>query len=166
MSCNSDQRSVVEVSRELLPSILSEAKAKRIRVKSFLDKPFATSVEIDMKAPDAQDHCFTSTEYAAEKAEDQDIPAQGQANTVDVVMFSRSQLSHVVDFTISEFAEKRALPASMFSAFTDMAKQALTDAGDGSEDPKDIPQSQVSKVIDFITEGCRKIVASSTKDDV
>ena len=62
------------------------------------------------------------------------------------------QLSHVVDFTVSEFAEKRALPASMFSAFTDMAKQALPDAGDGSEDRKDIPQSQVSKVLKIVVQ--------------
>ena len=97
--------------------------------------------------------------------EDEDISAQGQANTVDVLMFSRTQLVHVVDFTISEFAEKRALPASMFSDPADLAKQALPDAGEGSADPKDIPQSQVSKVIEFITKGCDEIAASSTKDD-
>ena len=97
--------------------------------------------------------------------EDEDISAQGQANTVDVLMFSRTQLVHVVDFTISQFAEKRALPASMFSDLADMAKQALPDAGEGSADPKDIPQSQVSKVIEFITKGCDEIAASSTKDD-
>lgn len=36
-AADKDPLSVVEVSRKLLPSILSEARAKRILVKSFLD---------------------------------------------------------------------------------------------------------------------------------
>ena len=90
---------------------------------------------------------------------------QGQANSEDVLMFSRSQLSHVVDFTIYGFAEKRGLPASAFSDFADMVKQALPNAGDIAEDPKDIPQSQVQKMIEVVTKCCLETAASMTKGD-
>lgn len=66
-------------------------------------------------------------------------------------MFSRSQLHHVVVFTIPGFAEKRALPASMLSDGAELAKQALPDAGEESGHPKDISQCQVQKVIAVVT---------------
>ena len=96
---------------------------------------------------------------------DTNMPAaQSQANSKDVLTFSRSQLSHVVDFTIAGFAKKHGLPADMFSDIAVMAKQALPDASVISEDPKDIPQKQVQKLIEVVTEGCRETAAKTSKD--
>ena len=156
---------VVQIERASLRDVLGHIRAKRI--------PIALHLQAKYVPKNSSNGCVPA---AAEEPEDagQDVfaaslssdvpPLQGQANTADVLMFSRSQLSHVVDFTISGFAEKHALPASMFRDLADMAKQALPDAGDESEDPEDVQHSQVQKLIEVVTKGCLDIAASVTND--
>lgn len=125
------------------------------------------------RSPSSNGCVFTAAEEPEDAGQEvfavspsSDVPlAQSQANTADALMFSRSQLSHVVDFTISGFAEKCALPASILSDLAEMAEQALPDAGEESGDPKGMPQNQVQKVIKFGTKNCLEIAASVTKDD-
>lgn len=162
-----DIPTVVQVECSSLRAILGNIRTKSIPISSHLQAKYMP------RNSSSNGHVPTSAEEPEDAGHEvftvslsSDVPlSQGQANSADSLVFSRSQLSHVVNFTISGFDEKRTLPASMFSDLAEMAKQALPDAGEESGDLKDLPQSQFQKVIECISNGCLEIAASVTKED-